>query len=195
MLRVKTFYISAIAAFLLLFPALSTAVKPHDTGSISECMSCHEFDSTGYGILPAPTGAAQEAMCKTCHSLGGEAAGMRDIANHVVNGGATVIACSSCHDPHVPNTSIDPHPGGQTAENLKLIRNAVKYVNGALLPAVFQQSPAHFAFDSTPYIGICQTCHTQTDYHRNDGTGISHEAGTQCTNCHTHINGFIAASE
>ncbi|MBI5556376.1 MAG: CxxxxCH/CxxCH domain-containing protein, partial [Deltaproteobacteria bacterium] len=45
--------------------------------------------------------------------------------------------------------------------------------------------------DSTPD-GICQVCHTQTKYWRNDGTLASHNGGQVCTNCHEHKSGFNA---
>ncbi len=41
------------------------------------------------------------------------------------------------------------------------------------------------------YDGICEVCHTQTAYHRNNNSGEhDHFAGQQCTLCHQHDNGF-----
>jgi hypothetical protein len=40
---------------------------------------------------------------------------------------------------------------------------------------------------------VCNTCHTQTKYHQNDGTapgGQSHNDGTDCSSCHLHDAGF-----
>jgi hypothetical protein len=48
-------------------------------------------------------------------------------------------------------------------------------------------------FDSTPD-GICQVCHTQTDYWRNDGTRADHFNGWRCTLCHLHDQGFKAVT-
>lgn len=45
--------------------------------------------------------------------------------------------------------------------------------------------------DSTPD-GICQICHTQTAYWRNDGSRATHNNGADCTECHEHKSGFAA---
>ncbi len=47
-----------------------------------------------------------------------------------------------------------------------------------------------FADGDAAYDGICEVCHTETLFHKNDGTGISHNAGVQCTTCHKHTEGF-----
>ncbi|MDY6987062.1 MAG: hypothetical protein SWQ30_03300 [Thermodesulfobacteriota bacterium] len=36
-----------------------------------------------------------------------------------------------------------------------------------------------------PY-GICEVCHTETDYHNNTGDGVSHYNGGDCLPCHRH---------
>ena len=48
-----------------------------------------------------------------------------------------------------------------------------------------------FADGDATYNGICEVCHTQTKYHRNNASGEhTHYAGTNCTTCHSHTNGF-----
>lgn len=47
-----------------------------------------------------------------------------------------------------------------------------------------------FADGNTTYDGICEICHTQTLYHRNDGSGASHNGGQDCASCHQHTKGF-----
>ncbi|MFH1218049.1 MAG: CxxxxCH/CxxCH domain-containing protein [Pseudomonadota bacterium] len=65
---------------------------------------------------------------------------------------------------------------------------------------VFFNGPASFAVgdgfgpggdDSTPD-GVCQVCHTQTKYWRNDGSLAVHNSGHDCTTCHDHNKGFNA---
>ena len=121
------------------------------------------------------------------------------ISSHTVDGGARIIDCGSCHDPHGPqDPTDDAHPGGAIAQNESLIRwDTGKYVAGALEPAVFQSRPEHFAFASPPYNGICQSCHQQTDHFRHDGTGpdwphanVGLSGGDDCIPCHSHDNGF-----
>jgi hypothetical protein len=53
-------------------------------------------------------------------------------------------------------------------------------------------SPTPPCTDSTPY-GICQACHTETVYFKNDGTGLWHFNGSDCMECHAHSLGFKAA--
>jgi hypothetical protein len=58
-----------------------------------------------------------------------------------------------------------------------------------------------FADGDATYDGVCEVCHTETTHFRNDGTGsnqlhtnVGTVAGTKCTNCHSHINGFAHAA-
>lgn len=39
--------------------------------------------------------------------------------------------------------------------------------------------------------GVCQVCHTQTQYWKSDGTSIAHNADKPCTDCHKHSSGFM----
>ena len=47
-----------------------------------------------------------------------------------------------------------------------------------------------FADGDETYNGVCEICHTQTLYHRNDGTGAPHYPGARCSICHVHTGGF-----
>jgi hypothetical protein len=47
-----------------------------------------------------------------------------------------------------------------------------------------------YADGDTTYNGVCEMCHTQTMYHKNDGTGNYHYPAARCYVCHNHINGF-----
>ena len=177
--------------------------EPHVTSpdNSTECLKCHLADSQGgydiYGLLPLPRGAEQEALCRTCHNPTGTASDKSDVGNHTVSHGGDnmTIDCSTCHDPHAFQESTDPHTG-VTAENLNLVRSTIsaELVPDVLNPLIFQEKPAHFAFDegNSPYIGVCQSCHTETNYHRNDvSTYHDHQTGTICTTCHSHSSGFV----
>ncbi|OGW12475.1 MAG: hypothetical protein A3G93_15375 [Nitrospinae bacterium RIFCSPLOWO2_12_FULL_45_22] len=51
--------------------------------------------------------------------------------------------------------------------------------------------PDSFADGVMPYDGVCEVCHTQTAYHRNNDSGDhDHNVGVKCTNCHLHLDGF-----
>ncbi|MDW7773480.1 MAG: Calx-beta domain-containing protein [Desulfobulbaceae bacterium] len=52
-----------------------------------------------------------------------------------------------------------------------------------------------FADGNSTYDGVCEVCHTKTNYHRDDGSAYkSHNPGTNCTRCHSHKNGFMHGS-
>jgi predicted CxxxxCH...CXXCH cytochrome family protein len=53
-----------------------------------------------------------------------------------------------------------------------------------------------FADGDATYDGVCEACHTQTTYHRNDATGNhTHNVGLDCANCHDHTKGFDIACD
>jgi hypothetical protein len=179
-----------LAACVCLVAFRAAALEPpHAEGNAIGCRSCHAV----HGKLLL-RGAEQEAMCKSCHNPTGQASSMADVANHVVGTSSTVVDCGSCHDPHAFNVTTDPH-SSTSAKNLSLVRkNTAKYVSGALEPAIFQKRPDHFAFGETsaPWDGVCQSCHTKTDHHRNaSGADHSHGLGGACTSCHPHEKGFL----
>lgn len=48
-----------------------------------------------------------------------------------------------------------------------------------------------YADGDATYTGVCEVCHTETAYHQNTSAGDhAHNAGTKCTNCHFHTEGF-----
>ncbi len=72
-------------------------------------------------------------------------------------------------------------------------------VDGQMLPVTFggprdmANDESGTGFDVTAD-GICQVCHTQTTYWRNDGSRADHFNGWRCTICHTHDQGFKAVT-
>jgi hypothetical protein len=94
-------------------------------------------------------------------------------------------------------TTTDTHTGGVTASNVEWLRaNTTKYITGAAEPALFQDNTGFFAWDDAnePWNGVCQTCHQNTDFHRNDnslGAGShAHNSAADCRTCHSHVDGF-----
>jgi predicted CxxxxCH...CXXCH cytochrome family protein len=87
-----------------------------------------------------------------------------------------------------------------------LINQTISYTKNNVMPQKYISSPIKFfgsAGDNSftdgtytndeppvPTQGICVACHTETKYHRNDGTGAGHYAGTDCLFCHRHDEGF-----
>jgi predicted CxxxxCH...CXXCH cytochrome family protein len=75
----------------------------------------------------------------------------------------------------------------------KLIKSTIGTPNsGNKTVKFFKKTGANsYADGDTTYNGICEVCHTQTIYHRNDVTADhSHNVGVRCTTCHQHIEGF-----
>ncbi|MHC4912786.1 MAG: hypothetical protein ACYTE5_07260, partial [Planctomycetota bacterium] len=174
--------------------ATDSAPSGHNGAYNIDCVSCHFAHSGGY----VPRDEVQSSRCKSCHSLSGQASDMADVNNHVVNDGNSIIDCGSCHEVHnsYDFNTVDTHPSGQTAANIKLIRwDTAKYIVDACEPAVFQQSPGHFAFGASnpPWNGACQSCHTNTTKHANHNSppnDHNHEIGGNCLSCHAHEDGF-----
>lgn len=190
-----------IACLVLLFGSGSIlALDPPHDGDASpaiDCSDCHSMDTASTWSSLITRGAEQEQQCKSCHNPSGQADTMTDVTNHVVthNGTETIIDCGSCHNVHKTMASTDTHTGGGTADNLSHVRsNPRKYwKDHATATLVFQTSPDDLNFSSSPYNGACQACHTETDYHRNDGTGSTHESTSDCTTCHEHGEGWAAS--
>jgi predicted CXXCH cytochrome family protein len=54
-----------------------------------------------------------------------------------------------------------------------------------------QEGANSFADGDTTYNSVCEVCHTQTTYHRNNASGDhTHYVATNCVSCHPHKNGF-----
>ncbi len=47
-----------------------------------------------------------------------------------------------------------------------------------------------FADGDAIYDGICEVCHTQTKYYRNNGSGNTHYKEEKCSKCHSHPDGL-----
>ncbi len=63
---------------------------------------------------------------------------------------------------------------------------------------LFRESGANsFADGDTTYDGVCEVCHTMTQYWRADGSEpiSGHNAGTNCVSCHPHASGFKASCD
>jgi hypothetical protein len=88
------------------------------------------------------------------------------------------IQCSECHNPMRPQT------------NLAYVRDTIRGMSVVFTAYTGANS---FADGDAVYDGICEVCHTQNNHHQNDGTapgGQSHNDGTDCRACHSHLGGF-----
>jgi predicted CXXCH cytochrome family protein len=144
---------------------LARASGHHDEFS-GRCSSCHvEVD-------PAPgPGHRAIAACEDCHNPA-------VVATHVPPGNR--LACTSCHDPH-------------GSDNIRLIRDVIHTVQGTDRPMHFANVEGRvdgsFASASSPGTGLCEVCHTTTQFYRADGTGAPHYV-IPCEQCHRHAIGW-----
>ncbi|RJQ43512.1 MAG: CxxxxCH/CxxCH domain-containing protein [Nitrospiraceae bacterium] len=79
-----------------------------------------------------------------------------------------------------------------------LIREKITTPNSGIKTVRFFNSTGtnSFADGDATYDGVCEVCHTQSTYHKNDVTGNhAHNAGTDCTYCHKHTKGFKIACD
>ncbi len=144
-------------------------------GGTNSCALCH----VDYQNKPDPLTDdwISFTVCQSCHSLGGTATAA-DI--HIVPN--DTIWCENCHNPH-HHQAVWPH---------KYIKSEITTPAGQTKAVVFADS-LDFIHGAPNYDGICETCHTQTNYHRNNASGDhTHNVGSDCTTCHPHTSSFQA---
>ncbi len=163
---------------------------PHNTPFfLANCQFCHVQDANGQVNFSTPIPNSQ---CKQCH--GQRDAHSSDPAqNPYASGKYTYdFKCVDCHDPMF-----------SVGQNRKLIReiNRGSVVAGSVIHLTKRSGPGSFA-DGPPHDeNICETCHSQTDHHRHDGTAPGdfdasgnyqgHHDGAYCMICHDHNRAFM----
>ncbi len=77
-----------------------------------------------------------------------------------------------------------------------LVRNQITYLKTSLSSTITSSvkflsnvGPDSYA-DGISTVAVCVVCHTQTKYHKRDGTGQPHHEGQDCIPCHSHEEGF-----
>jgi hypothetical protein len=158
-------------------PVLEEHDNPHNVAFGINCRSCH---ATHFSYPnPPPDWYFGDHLCKTCHVETGMAAAQE---NHFTSGGT--VYCNTCHDPHFQQDGFDHY----------YVRTAVLTPNSGWR-AVTYNNATDFVHGVPNYDGICEVCHTQTEYHRNDGNGDhSHHVGENCGTCHVHRDGFAVST-
>jgi DNA-binding beta-propeller fold protein YncE len=146
-----------------------------------ECQTCHAVHYGDSGGANEGDGDGMllrifndQRLCQTCHT------------EHVGHSpaGDWQPTCKDCHDIHDPDNV-----------NLSLIATSVyNQTLGEDRPVVFTARTGPNSFndgDPAQDDGICQVCHTATNYHLYDGSGFAHHEGENCTICHPHGAGFM----
>jgi len=87
------------------------------------------------------------------------------------------VKCVECHNPM------------STQSNLAFVRSSLR---GRSVVFTAYSGANSFADGDATYNGVCEVCHTQTNFHRYDGSEPihSHNNGKDCRLCHQHINGY-----
>jgi predicted CXXCH cytochrome family protein len=147
------------------------AVHMTDTGGHGsldlKCEVCHEE------LTPGEAGLGHRAVpqCADCHE--------RQQTHHDPAAGAAG-ECTVCHTPH-------------GSENLFLVNQLIRTPDGDTSEVEFTnlrgRLDGSFASVSQPGSGVCEICHTRTDYYRGDGTGEAHFPFA-CFTCHPHAGAF-----
>ncbi|MCL7489194.1 MAG: CxxxxCH/CxxCH domain-containing protein [Desulfobulbaceae bacterium] len=190
--------------------------------SISGCLDCHDLTAVGWpkfipepypGYVPRDPAVLENEntpfnlKCWECHSgttvtAGGTPVTLENMATHSsltmgsTKYGEWAVGCTVCHNAH----SQGGQPGRKFIWNFARLDQIEVY--GGKTPKSGKKTivfngptgPNSFADGDGTYDGICEVCHTQTKYFRNDGSGSDQNHGgrngSNCMLCHNHVNGF-----
>lgn len=189
-MRAPLLFALTVATVLLLACAGTAAAqgRPH-----SDCSYCHNLHGSGTGGVPLTAYNKDVDLCLSCHDAGAPPT----YDGKVVPKGVTVHDGAK-HAPTDTTTCTDCHGHyGETSGNLALVPRSktsrYPLPTGEVKTVVFtaRSGPNSFADGDGTYDGMCEVCHTQTDFHRGNAAGNhGHEAGQTCTNCHAHSDRF-----
>ncbi len=166
-----------------------------------DCNVCHTEDAGGNLIDAVVDAPIANSKCEGCHGPGTPdmPSGGSDIKveSHFSNkyidpttGQLASLNCVECHNPMRQQVNF------RNNTNLAFIRSVVR---GNTVVFEATTGPYSFAYDlvdrpadMSTHNYICNTCHTQTNHHRTDGSAPTqaHNDGLDCTGCHGHIDGF-----
>ncbi len=124
---------------------------------------------------------AEEFECTRCHA--GTAADGTHLESMTSTASHAGLTCGACHLTRGITT------------NLHLVRMSVTTPNSGARTVVYtaETGAKSLADGDATLDGLCEVCHTATFRHANSSAGDHrHHAGTACTSCHTHENGFAA---
>lgn len=141
-----------------------------ETGKIKFKTSYFDYPYVTLGFPYLRVDNSGNVMCLDCHNT----------ATH------ELMNCLTCHDTHNYTNRLGIKPKIRT-QNSGFKNVAFTAISG----------PGSFADGDSVYDGVCEVCHTQTLYHRNNGSVMNNHTGTgldysgqDCLACHTHVGGF-----
>lgn len=167
--------------------------------AVHDCSFCHTTHSAPGPSLLVATDV--EVLCLTCHGPAGTSP-LKAMPH--LDGEDEAVTCTVCHDPHDGQSNW---LGGTNIMNVGPKDDAtwlakIPTPTRGLQDVVFE-SRGWWAGEPTLHSfadgdedgngirdGICEVCHTDTDFHRYNGTNRQHHTGDTCTRCHSHADGF-----
>ncbi|MDY6987276.1 MAG: hypothetical protein SWQ30_04390 [Thermodesulfobacteriota bacterium] len=86
---------------------------------------------------------------------------------------------------HVDDCSVCHYRDCNDCTNEIFLRCEIDTPNSGIKDVTFT-GPDSYVRGESPYNGVCEVCHTATDYHTNTGDGTTHFDGVNCIPCHPH---------
>lgn len=169
----------------------------HAQTPVHECTECHGvWEPAGQDLLHNPS---PEILCLTCHGPGGISIYKVDVHTNAAGSSRSFrFTCTDCHETYMNQQNW--HGG----TNLKTVLPEIDSPNSGIRQAAFESfgstagKPTLHSFADADedadgyYDGICETCHTLTRNHRNNGSGNhTHYRGQNCLACHPHDASFL----
>ena len=200
-----------IAVFSLVLVVIGVIVlsRPDGTGALNPshngCATCHTLHGAPGQSLT--NDLSVEVLCLSCHGPAGVATKKAEV--HTNSTGSSYpyfrMTCMDCHNPHDDMENV--YGGLNLAQvGKKLDSSGVARIdtpNSGIRDVVFMSrgtdvgDPSLYSFADADedkngvYNCVCEVCHTQTRFHRNNSSGTHrHQTGRTCTNCHRHTTYF-----
>ncbi|MFC1531418.1 hypothetical protein ACFL5T_04165 [Gemmatimonadota bacterium] len=190
---------------IMLFVSVTAPVLPSAPSSdlmaqapMHNCSFCHSLHGGTYSLTEY---AIIEDLCISCHGEAGPAtvdrdgvqvavpkSGRNDDGNtFVAHNGSKHTAATNCWDCH--------NHEGEASLNFKMVQAIMPTPSSGDKDVVLTAwtGTNSFADGDATYDGVCEVCHTATDYHKNIGPPGSHNFTDDCTACHLHGSGFAGA--
>ena len=141
----------------------------------NNCLDCHGVHNAGGGGFLLGGFATINGLCQSCHAEAANNANAPDVKTR------QSLMCNVCHDSH-----------NQAGLNLNHVETSVVTAIQGPASVIFEDR-TDFADGDAIRNGICEVCHSTTDYHRYnaEGPGGSHNAGRMVGRAHKSRDSHI----
>ena len=161
----------------------ATAGHNKPTGANKQCTDCHDNTSAHINRDPsvhtnrlaANLTGPLNTECTYCHNnlanINNKPQFLNMSTHFKTKGGGQTMECYQCHELH-----------GTT--NLSMIRSTISFINSTSWSVAFTNTSTGM-INPTTNRGLCQVCHTQTQFYRAGRPEANHPT-KGCFNCHPH---------